>query len=128
MRKNRPIETPIKGRRLLIREPIDASSWAYMKMLRENDDTRRFYAIDPYAEVYKVRDNVYAILTISADGMGEFRLKCSLICPTRLSSPSASMNSSISMGYMVFISTFPTGNENRALFTATPSRLPATMI
>jgi len=71
MRKNRPIETPIKGRRLLIREPIDASSWAYMKMLRENDDTRRFYAIDPYAEVYKVRDNVYAILTISADGMGD---------------------------------------------------------
>lgn len=71
MRKNRPIETPIKGRRLVTREPIDASSWAYMKMLRENDDTQRFYETDPYAEVYKVWNNVYAILTISADGMGD---------------------------------------------------------
>ena len=71
MRTNRPIETAIKGRRLLTREPIDASSWAFMKLLRENDDTQRFYAVDPYAEVYRVRDNVWAILTISADGMGD---------------------------------------------------------
>lgn len=71
MRTNRPILTPIKGRRLLTREPIDASSWAYMKMLRENDDTQSFYEVDPYAEVYRVRDNVWAILTISADGMGD---------------------------------------------------------
>lgn len=71
MRTNRPIEAAIKGRRLLTREPIDASSWAFMKMLRENDDTQTIYAVDPYAEVYKVRDNVWAILTISADGMGD---------------------------------------------------------
>ena len=71
MRTNRPIETAIKGKRLLTREPIDASSWAFMKMLRENDDTQCFHDVDPYAEVYKVRDNVWAILTISADGMGD---------------------------------------------------------
>ena len=71
MRKNRPIETPIQGRRLKTREAIDASSWAYMKMLRENDDTQTFYPVDPYAEVYRIQDNVYAILTISADGMGD---------------------------------------------------------
>lgn len=71
MRTNRPIETAIKGRRILTREPIDASSWAFMKMLRETDDTQRFYEVDPYAEVYQVRDNIWAILTISADGMGD---------------------------------------------------------
>lgn len=71
MRTNRPIETAIKGRRILTREPIDASSWAFMKMLRENDDTQKIYEADPYAEVYQVRDNVWAILTISADGMGD---------------------------------------------------------
>lgn len=71
MRKNRPIETLIQGKRLITREAIDASSWAYMKMLRENDDTQTFYPMDPYAEVYRIRDNVYAILTISADGMGD---------------------------------------------------------
>ena len=71
MRTNRPIETAIKGRRLLTREPIDASSWAFMKMLRENDDTQKIYEVDPYAEVYQVRSNIWAILTISADGMGD---------------------------------------------------------
>lgn len=71
MRTNRPINTAIRGKRLLTREPIDASSWAFMKMLRENDDTQKFYAVDPYAEVYRVRENIWAILTISADGMGD---------------------------------------------------------
>ena len=40
--------------------------------------------------------------------------------------PMASMNSSMSIGYMVFMSTLPTGKENCARLTATPSRLPAT--
>lgn len=71
MRTNRPIETPIKGKRLVMREPIDASSWAFMKMLRENDDTRMIYDVDPYAEVYKIHEHIYAILTLSADGMGD---------------------------------------------------------
>ncbi len=71
MRENRSIKSNIKGERLLQREPIDATSWAYMKLLRENNRTRKVYDIDPYAEVYQFRDNMYGILTISADGMGD---------------------------------------------------------
>lgn len=71
MRVNRPIETAIKGTRLLTREPIDASSWAFMKLLRQTDDTQRIFPIDPYAEVYRIQENIYAILTLSADGMGD---------------------------------------------------------
>lgn len=49
-------------------------------------------------------------------------------CLAQASSPMASINSSIYIGYKVFISTLPTGKENLALLTATPSRLPATII
>jgi glyoxylase-like metal-dependent hydrolase (beta-lactamase superfamily II) len=56
---------------LLQREPIDATSWAYMKLLRENDSTKRVYDVNPFAEVYRFRDNMYGILTVSADGMGD---------------------------------------------------------
>lgn len=68
---NRPIRSGVKGKRLIQREPIDATSWAYMKLLRENDKTKKIYPVDPYAEVYQFRDNMYGILTISADGMGD---------------------------------------------------------
>ncbi len=71
MRTNRPINAPLEPTRLLQREPIDATSWAFMKLLRETDDTRKVYDIDPYAEVYRLRENVYGILTLSADGMGD---------------------------------------------------------
>jgi glyoxylase-like metal-dependent hydrolase (beta-lactamase superfamily II) len=71
MRQNRPIKSSLKGVRLIQREPIDATSWAYMKLLRENDRTKRVYDVDPYAEVYQFRDNMYGILTESADGMGD---------------------------------------------------------
>ena len=52
MRRNREIETPIRGKRLAQREPIDATSWAFMKLLREQDDTRMIYEVDPFVEVY----------------------------------------------------------------------------
>jgi len=42
-----------------------------MKLLRENDKTKRVYAIDPYTEVYRFRGNMYGIFTQSADGMGD---------------------------------------------------------
>ncbi len=71
MRQNRPIRSDVKGKRLIQREPIDATSWAYMKLLRENDKTKKIYPVDPYAEVYQFRENMYGILTISADGMGD---------------------------------------------------------
>ena len=71
MRRNREIETPIRGKRLVQREPIDATSWAFMKLLREQDDTRMIYEVDPFVEVYRLRDHVYGLFTISADGMGD---------------------------------------------------------
>ena len=71
MRQNKPIKSSVKGVRLFQREQIDATSWAYMKLLRENNRTKRVYDVDPYAEVYQFRDNMYGILTESADGMGD---------------------------------------------------------
>mgnify|MGYP000843548031 FL=1 len=71
MRQNRPIQSAVKGRRLRQREPIDATSWAYMKMLREGSKTKRVYDVDPYAEVYRFRENMYGLLIESADGMGD---------------------------------------------------------
>jgi glyoxylase-like metal-dependent hydrolase (beta-lactamase superfamily II) len=71
MRTNRPIKSCLKGERLVQREAIDATSWAYMKMLREQDRTKKVYPVDPYVEVYQFRDNLYGLLTESADGMGD---------------------------------------------------------
>ena len=36
-------------------------SWAYMKMLREGNKTRKVYDINPYVEVYKFSDNMYGL-------------------------------------------------------------------
>ena len=71
MRTNRPIQSDVKGERLIQRESIDATSWAYMKALREHNKTKRILDVDPYAEVYQFRDNMYGLLIISADGMGD---------------------------------------------------------
>lgn len=71
MRQNQEVITEIKSRRLLQSEPIDESSWAYMKLLRTQSKTRRVYEVNPYAEVYQFRDNLYGIFTHNADGMGD---------------------------------------------------------
>lgn len=71
MRINREIISDLKGKRVLQKEPIDATSWAFMKLLREQDRTKRIYEEDPYVEVYQLRENVYGLLTINADGMGD---------------------------------------------------------
>ncbi|MBS6642157.1 MAG: MBL fold metallo-hydrolase [Clostridiaceae bacterium] len=60
----------MKSKVLIEREPIEPLSKAWMKELRLYNKTKREYEIDPYAEVYQFRDNVYGILTDSADGMG----------------------------------------------------------
>lgn len=51
-------------------EPVEPLSRAWMKELRAHNRTRAEYGVDPYAEVYRFRENVYGILTDSADGMG----------------------------------------------------------
>lgn len=61
----------MKSRVIREEEPVDQLSAAYMKLLREKDSTKRVYEVDPYAEVYQFRSNVYGILTDSLDGMGD---------------------------------------------------------
>ena len=70
-RQNTPILSETKGSLVYQAEPINATCWAYMKLLREHDKTKRIYPVDPYAEVYQFRENVYGILTESLDGMGD---------------------------------------------------------
>lgn len=43
----------------------------YLKLLREYSGLKKIYAIDPYVEVYKFRDNVYGLYSESLDGMGD---------------------------------------------------------
>lgn len=71
MRNNIPIESDVKTHKLQSREPIDERCWAYMKALRERNAARRIYAVNPYAEVYTFRDNLYGILTEAVSGMGD---------------------------------------------------------
>lgn len=60
----------MKSQVLTEREPVEQLSKAWMKELRLYNRTKREYEVNPYAEVYRFRDNVYGILTDSADGMG----------------------------------------------------------
>lgn len=71
MTENLPISTQLKSRRIRMKEPIDPRCWAFMKQLREHHKGRRIYDVDPYAEVYPVREKVYAILNESLDGAGD---------------------------------------------------------
>ncbi len=71
MRNNIPIPSPIKTKKIKVREPIDERCWAFMKALRERHATKRIYEVNPYAEVYRLRENLYGILTESLGGMGD---------------------------------------------------------
>lgn len=70
-RQNLPIRNRTKMQRVYQKEPIDATCWAYMKLLRERVGGSKVYDVDPYVEVYQFRDNLYGLLTESADGMGD---------------------------------------------------------
>ena len=71
LEKQRSINSPLKSKRILWREPENPIRWAYAKLLREQSNTKKLYDINPYAEVYRFRDNVYGIYTESLDGMGD---------------------------------------------------------
>lgn len=67
----RPIKSDLKSHRIKWEEekPI---RWSYLKLLREHSDLKEFYPdIDPYAEAYKMRDNMWAIFSESLDGGGD---------------------------------------------------------
>lgn len=68
---NRKIETPIKTRRFDMEEPIYTADWAYMRELRTHNRTRQILPVDPYAEVYQFRDNLYGIFQENIDGKGD---------------------------------------------------------
>lgn len=70
-RQNTPIRTELETRRVYQKEPIDTLSWAYMKLLRERDRTKKIFAANPFVEVYRFRENLYGILSESADGAGD---------------------------------------------------------
>jgi glyoxylase-like metal-dependent hydrolase (beta-lactamase superfamily II) len=71
LEKQRPIQSTLKTRRIQWREPENPVRWAFAKELREKDKTKRIYPVDPYAEVYQFRQNLYGIYTESLDGMGD---------------------------------------------------------
>ena len=61
----------MKSIRTVRREEINPVNYAYMKQLKNFNRTKREYAVNPYAEVYQFRSNVYSIFTESLDGMGD---------------------------------------------------------
>lgn len=71
MAMNRRIESPIKTRRFDMEEMIYHTCWAFMRELRTHNRTKRIYEVDPYAEVYTFRENLYAILAENIDGKGD---------------------------------------------------------
>ena len=67
----RPIQSTLKSHRIM-QEKEKPIRWSYMKILREHSDLKEFYPeIDPYAEAYRMRDNMWAIFTESRDGAGD---------------------------------------------------------
>lgn len=69
--KPREIKSELKSKRIVFEEERPLR-WPYMKLLREHSDMKQFYPeINPYAEVYQYRENMYAIFTESFDGAGD---------------------------------------------------------
>ncbi|MDD6467632.1 MAG: MBL fold metallo-hydrolase [Erysipelotrichaceae bacterium] len=62
-RDPRPIHSDLKSHRI-IPEPEKPSRWSFLKVLREYSTLKQFYPeINPYAEVYQFRENLYCIFT-----------------------------------------------------------------
>ena len=58
----RPIRSELKSHRIHP-EPEKPSRWSFLKVLRESNFREFYPEIDPYAEVYRFRDNLYCIFT-----------------------------------------------------------------
>jgi glyoxylase-like metal-dependent hydrolase (beta-lactamase superfamily II) len=69
--RQRTIDSRMKTKKTVYREAENPVWWAYTKILREHDETRKFYPVNPYAEVYQFRANLFGIYTESLDGMGD---------------------------------------------------------
>lgn len=66
-----PIEGGAKAKRILWGAPQNFISWAYMKLLREKDKTKRIFDCNPYVEVYQFRENLYGLFSQNCDGAGD---------------------------------------------------------
>ena len=66
-----PIQGASKAKRIKWGAAQNPISWAYMKMLREQNKTRKVYDINPYIEVYQFRDNLYGLFNQNCDGAGD---------------------------------------------------------
>lgn len=66
----RPIQSNLKSRKIIweIEKPI---RWSFMKILREHSALKKEYPVNPYAEVYQFRENMWAIYTDTFDGAGD---------------------------------------------------------
>lgn len=64
------IQSSLKSKRIRYREALNPLKFPYEKLLREQSKMKKQYEINPYAEVYQFRDNVFAIFTESLDGAG----------------------------------------------------------
>jgi len=67
-----PIRSELKSKRIKYDVPQNQISWAYMKEMRENNKTRKIYPVQPYVEVYQLRENVYELFSENCDGLGDF--------------------------------------------------------
>ncbi len=68
---NRYIKSDIKSYRKVFEEEHPCR-WPYMKVLREYSTLKSVYPdINPFCEVYRMRDNLYAIYNESYDGAGD---------------------------------------------------------
>lgn len=69
----RQVKSNIKGKKVLEhwREPENPIRYAFAKLLRERDKTKRVYDVDPFVEVYDLREDIIGIYTESLDGMGD---------------------------------------------------------
>ena len=70
MEIQRKMCSEVKTNRTVYREPENPVRWAYEQLLRSHNKTKRIYPVNPYAEVYQFRGNLYGIYTESLDGMG----------------------------------------------------------
>lgn len=61
----------IKSRVIYCEDFEHMATKAWVRELRTFNKTKRIYAIDPYAEVYQFRENLYGIYTENADGRGD---------------------------------------------------------
>lgn len=66
----RKIQSHLKSHKI-ISEEEKVIRWSYMKILREFSTLKKEYPVNPYAEVYQMRDNMWAIFTESFDGAGD---------------------------------------------------------